>query len=257
MVSFSVFHEDQAEVASPYPSLLSVSWYRAGSSIGPTGRCRGLFRRSRFWFGRLCGLFRGRRRRRRCLALCGLLGWSGGLFGFLRFLTTCTLLFRRRIAWFQPHKVLTYGYSILLVGQEFLDRAGLGSIDSNINLRQELASKRTFPLAQRAPKRTLSVSIVASSSSRSTKSPISVARMSGCTLISWSVLIRPSGALNQQNEFQADDALLENCFRVPSEMDSAICGTLTTVLAVNLLMESAIVDRAGEPTVGAALGVCD
>jgi hypothetical protein len=44
---------------------------------------------------------------------------------------------------------------------------------------------------------------------------------------------------------------------VPSEMDSAICGTLTTVLAVNLLMESAIVNRAGEPTVGAALGVCD
>ncbi len=91
---------------------------------------------------------------------------------------------------------------VLFADEKFLDGSGLRGIDCDVDLCVVGAvSARSLaacsPRQNSSSQRTLSVSIVAISSSCSTYSPIP----------------------------------LENCFNVPSDIDSAICGTLTTLSA--------------------------
>jgi hypothetical protein len=142
---------------------------RGGGSFGFILRLWLLFCRW-FWIGR-CRLVFGSR----------FLGFRSGLL---------LLTSRRSASQLQTYQILPNGNGILLVGKKLFDGPRFRRIDCYINLGKV---SRPARCKRGGCRRTLSVSIVAISSSCSTKSPI----------------------------------CFDHCFRVPSEIDSAISGTLT------------------------------
>jgi hypothetical protein len=120
--------------------------------------------------------------------------------GFRLFLWSSVLVLRlglgRLASKLETDEILADGDGILLVGEEFLYGTRSRSIDSYVDLEREKISYASShrPLRWGRERLALSVSMVAISSSNSTKSPI----------------------------------CFDHCFNVPSEIDSAISGTLTT-----------------------------
>ncbi len=108
-----------------------------------------------------------------------------------------SLALRRAAAELYPGKLLSHRDGVLLLGQEFLDGASLRGVHGDIDLCSTRHISRGGLASEAASRRALSVSMVAISSSCSTKSPI----------------------------------CLDHCLSVPSEMDAAIWGTFTIASA--------------------------
>lgn len=194
----------------------SVFTYTSLFTASNLGRCRRGFLLRLCRLGLLGLLFLDRLGFRGSGFLGLWLGWGGlGLF---------FLLFRGRLilgllssfaagAGLEFYDGLANGNGVFFADEEFLDGTRFGSVDSDVDL-----SSFRYQLAGNSPERgyTLSVSIVAISSSRSTKSPTSI--------------LDQNMALK---EGLSGCSRFENCFNVPSVIDSAISGTLTIVSATS------------------------
>jgi hypothetical protein len=110
--------------------------------------------------------------------LLGLLSGGGGLLGLLGGRLLLATL--RSLSGLELDKILSDGDGVLLVDKKLLDSTGLGGVHGHVDLMRkerllefEFAENTVFQ-CDKGKKLTLSVSIVAISSSRSTKSPTSV-----------------------------------------------------------------------------------
>jgi len=98
----------------------------------------------------------------------------------------------------KPEQILADGDGIFLVGKQLNDLPSGRRVDGDVNLYKHKSLYYRFYCARPIRQRTLSVSIVAISSSASTASP----------------------------------TFFNHDFKVPSEIDSAICGTFTVSAAL-------------------------
>lgn len=164
----------------------------------------------RFWFRLL--LFRGlglllsllllalRLRGSLLLFRCGLLGF---FFSFL-LLTTGRLTPKLEL-----HKILSDGDGILFIDQELLDSTSFRCVHGNVNLSKLVPSPDVAET-----------------------SAYLVRFDGGNLLVDLDVVTDLCKCISKPSNFRLESrSRFDHCFKVPSVMDSAICGTLTTVSA--------------------------